>query len=173
VNVCVPTVMVPVRVAPLLEATENCTVPLPLPEAPLVIVTHGADVAAVQLQPDAAVTARDAFVAPPAPTFCDDGLIPIAHDPACVTVKVCVPTVMVPVRVAPLLAATENCTVPLPLPDAPPEIVIQGSAVALVQLHPEAEVTAMEAFVTPPVPTFCDDGLIPIAHDPACVIVNV
>jgi hypothetical protein len=58
VNGSPPIVSVAVRglVVPL-AATEYPTVPLPLPLAPLVIVTHGADEAAVHAQPPSAATA--------------------------------------------------------------------------------------------------------------------
>ena len=68
-KVCPATVSVPLRcVVPVLAAALNPTVPLPLPLAPLVTVSH--DVAlltAVQAQPVAAVTLVDP-VPPPAAT---------------------------------------------------------------------------------------------------------
>ena len=66
-------VSVPVRVPPLFASNAYCTVPLPFPEAPFVIVTHGVLAgAAVQLQPADAVTATVPVPAP-ADTVCDPG----------------------------------------------------------------------------------------------------
>ena len=60
-----PTVSVPERAAPVLAATVNATVPLPVPDAPPVTVSHPAFAVAVQVQvPADAVTATDP--APPA-----------------------------------------------------------------------------------------------------------
>jgi len=64
---------------------------------------------------------------------------------ACDTVKVCPPIVNVPVRAAPVFAATPNATVPLPVPDAP-LVTVNHAAFALAvhaQLFAEA-VTAIE-----------------------------
>jgi hypothetical protein len=49
--------------------------------------------------------------------------------------------VIVPVRWGPVLAATENCVVPLPLPLAPAVIVIQASLGVAVHAHPATVVT--------------------------------
>jgi hypothetical protein len=59
VNVWPATVNVPVLAAPLFDAMLNATDPLPLPEAPLVIVIHDAFDVALHAQPDAVVTAVD------------------------------------------------------------------------------------------------------------------
>ena len=48
VNVCPPIVIVPVRAAPVFAAAVNATVPLPVPDAALVTVSHGAFAVAVQ-----------------------------------------------------------------------------------------------------------------------------
>ena len=50
--------------------------------------------------------------------------------------------VMVPVRAAPVFAATLNATVPLPLPLAPAVTVIHAALPLAVQLHPSPAVTA-------------------------------
>ena len=55
----------PVRAAPLFEATLNATDPSPLPDAPLVIVIHDAFDAAVHAQPVPASTCT-VFEPPPA-----------------------------------------------------------------------------------------------------------
>jgi hypothetical protein len=50
-------------------------------------------------------------------------------------VVVAEPTVIVPLRAAPALAATLNATVPLPRPEGTDVIVIQGALLVAVQLH--------------------------------------
>jgi hypothetical protein len=50
VNVCPPAVIVPVLRGPVLAVTVNWTVPLPVPDAPLVIVIHESFAVAVQVQ---------------------------------------------------------------------------------------------------------------------------
>ena len=70
VNVCVAIVSVAVRAAPVLAVTLNATVPLPVPAAPEVTVSHGALLTAVHAQAAVVVT----FTVPgPAPegTVCD------------------------------------------------------------------------------------------------------
>ena len=110
VKVCPPIVIVPVRdVVPVLAATLYATVPLPLPVAPLVIVIHDALLVAVQLQLAPLVTPTVPVVAADDVRF--DAVGEIANvqgvAPACVTVKVCPPIVIVPVReLVPVLAAT-------------------------------------------------------------------
>ena len=56
VNVVTATVIVPLRAAPLFVPTENVTVPLPLPEAPCVMVMKPALLVAVHVQPVDVVT---------------------------------------------------------------------------------------------------------------------
>jgi hypothetical protein len=64
VNVCPPIVIVPVRAAAVFTSTVKATVPLPMPEAPLVTVNHAAFALAVQLHVFAdAVTATEPDVA--------------------------------------------------------------------------------------------------------------
>ena len=94
---------------------------------------------------------------------------------ACVTVKVCPPIVIVPVRAAPPLAAILKVTVPLPVPDPPPVTAIQGAFDVAVhaQSAPVDVVTA-----TLPVPAsaaaFLLDGLMEKLHAAAsCEIVKV
>ena len=57
-NVWPPTAIVPLRAAPVLAETLNATVPLPLPDAPFVIVIHGAPADAVHEHPLEAVTLK-------------------------------------------------------------------------------------------------------------------
>ena len=82
----------------VLAAALKPTVPGPLPLAPLVIVTHDAPLVAVQLQP--VVVPTDTKLLPP---FLDNdaevGVNVYEHGAAaCVTVKVLVPMVSVPMR---------------------------------------------------------------------------
>jgi hypothetical protein len=64
---------------------------------------------------------------------------------ACETVNVLPAAVTEPVRAAPEFAATVNETVPLPVPDAPLEIVIHAAFEAAVHAQLVAEaVIAME-----------------------------
>jgi hypothetical protein len=58
VNVWSATVIEPERAPPLVAAALNCTVPLPEPLPPAVIVIHGSWLAAVQAQPDPLVTPK-------------------------------------------------------------------------------------------------------------------
>ena len=77
---------------------------------------------------------------------------------AWVTVKVCPPAVIVPVRdVVAEFAATLNVTVPLPDPLAPPVIVIQLSLVDAVHAHPAPLVTVNDP-VPPPAATDSETG---------------
>ena len=58
VNVWPPIVSVPLRALPVFAAAVKATVPLPVPDAPLVTVSHGALAVAVHVQlPADAVTA--------------------------------------------------------------------------------------------------------------------
>lgn len=62
--------------------------------------------------------------------------------PACVTVNVCPPIVIVPIRwVAEVFAATVYETVPAPDPVAPLAIEIHDALLAAVQLQPVGAVT--------------------------------
>jgi hypothetical protein len=64
---------------------------------------------------------------------------------ACETVIVVPPTVRVPVRAAPVLAATLNWTLPFPLPVAPWVIEMKLALLTAVQAQPDEVVTAMLA----------------------------
>ena len=81
---------------------------MPVPLAPAPIVIHASLLVAVQLQPEAAVTVIEPLAASDDGRLFDVGAIVNVHEmPACVTVKVCPPIVIVPVRdEAPVLAAT-------------------------------------------------------------------
>ena len=74
------------------------TTPTPLPLAPAVIVIHADVLVAVQAQPEPAVTLTDPV--PPVAGDDPDGdpSVKVQGVPACVTVNVWPPAVMVPVR---------------------------------------------------------------------------
>ena len=110
-------VMAPVRaVAPVFAASEYATVPLPVPEAPPVMVIHGA--VAVAVHDPGAVT--DIVPLPAAADeFADEApsVTPLVAA-VCTTVYVLSPMVMVPVRaVEEVFGAAEKVAVPAPVPD--------------------------------------------------------
>jgi hypothetical protein len=110
VNVFPAIVIVPVRVLPVeFAVTEYPTAPFPPPLAPEVTVIQPSLLAAVQLQPEPAVTVT---VPVSAPEPCDRLVGEIAYVEAqsggCVTVNVLPAIVIVPVRVLPVeFAVTE------------------------------------------------------------------
>jgi len=149
VNVRPPTVNVPVRgVVSLLAATENCTVPLPVPEAPAVIDSHGTLAVAAHAQPVPANRFTDP-VALDALTDCELADREYVHGvddtPDCVTIKVWPAIVAVPVRAAedPFAAAVIP-TIPSPAPLAPAVIVSQEALVVAVHSQPSPACTVSE-----------------------------
>jgi hypothetical protein len=139
-----------------LAATLRPTDPLPVPDAPEVTVIHGAPLAAVHEQPAAVVTATVGVLAL-ASTFWLVGAIEYEHgatNAACVTVNVCVAIVSVPVRCAPVLAATLNATDPLPVPAAP-EVTVSHDGALLTAVHAHDA-----AVVTFTVPAPAPDGTV-------------
>jgi hypothetical protein len=143
---------VPPRAAPLLAATLNVTVPLPLPDAPLAIAIQSADARAVHAQPLRAVT----LIVPVPPLAGSDwfaGEIEKLHgEAACVTVNDFPATAIVPLRAAPGLAPTVNETVPLPFPIAPLVIEIHCCAFSVVAAVHEQLLPAVMVTFTVPVP---------------------
>jgi hypothetical protein len=166
-----------------LATAVNATVPLPVPDWPLPIVSHGTFAIAVHAQVAAdAVTATDPE--PPASAMLwPVGAIVKVHGggagaAAWVTVNVVPAAAIVPVRaLVPVLGETVNVTVPLPVPDCPPVMLIQATLVVAVQAQLAADaVTAIEP--EPPVSAmFCDDGEMDNVQAgggaAACVTVNV
>ena len=156
VNVSPATVSVPVRAEPVLASTLNLTMPLPDPvEAPTMVI-HDAFDAAVHAQPAVVVT----FVEPLPPVESTSWRVgEIAYvqgaggggagAAACDTVNVCPPAVKVPIRAAPVFAATVNATVPLPVPDVPLVSVIHATFDAAVHGQPLEVLTFVE-----PLPPF-------------------
>jgi hypothetical protein len=131
-------------------------VPLPLPDAPLVTVSHEALLAAIQAHPSGAVTATVSPVAPSAGADCAVGATPTAHPAAgggggvgegpveagsCVSVNTCPAIVSVPTRAAPPFGLTTNCCEPLPTPPLAPATVIHETSLEVVQAHPGGAVT--------------------------------
>jgi hypothetical protein len=148
-------------------ATVNFVVPDPLSVAPLVMVIHASFDRALQLHEDAdAVTATDPDP-PPSATSTLVGEIENVHGggaAACVTVKVFPATAMVPVRAAPVLAATVNATMPFPDPDAPDETTIQLATETAVHAQPAVVVTAIVP-LPPPATMFWPEGAIANVQD--------
>jgi len=122
VNVCVivtnwpATVSVPTRVAPVeLAATENVTVPLPLPLAPPVTVMNASLLTALHWQPAAPDTAT--VPGPPAlPIDCDVGVMVGGHVPVATTPPPTVSTTSFDATLVPqaFFAFTRTKYVPLP-----------------------------------------------------------
>jgi hypothetical protein len=99
VNVWPPTVTVPVRAAmPEFAAMLNATVPSPEPLAPEVMEIHDADGTAVHEQPARVSTLRLPLVAAAGTDVLTGETVNVQVCPACVTVNVCPPIVIVPTR---------------------------------------------------------------------------
>jgi hypothetical protein len=114
-------------------------------------------------------------------TFCDppdagtaivSGDTTALHPETCVTVNVCPPAVIVPVREALEFGATVNATIPGPLPLAPAVMPIHGTFEVAVHVHACDVFTAKEP--EPPAPGIvCPAAEIENAQPPLCVTVNV
>jgi hypothetical protein len=142
----------PVRAAPVFAATLKPTTPLPVPAAPDVTVSHTALLRAVHAHAAVVVT----FTVPVLTvegTFCAVGAIAYVHagggdggaaPAACDTVNVRFAIEMVPVRAAPVFAATENVTTPFPRPVGPDATVIHGASLATAQSHVLCDCTEMD-----------------------------
>ena len=166
-------VSVPVRVAPLLASKAYCTVPLPLPEAPLEMVTHGVLVgAAFQLHPSDAVTATDPVPAA-ADTVWDPGDSENVQPPPWLMVTVRPATVTVPDRALPVFAATVSCTEASPLPLALEEGTVIHAAFDVAVHRQPPPVFTDTLTVPPPLATFCCVGVTADVHDSAWLMVNV
>jgi len=136
-----------------LTLVENATVPLPVPEPPLVIVSHAALDVAVHAHDAADAVTANVPVPPLSATFWLDGEIVNVHvgggaaAAACDIVNVLSATVTVPVRAAPVFVATANATAPFPLPAAADVIVIHPAFDFAVHGQPALAVTANEPVV--------------------------
>jgi hypothetical protein len=125
-------------------ATVKPALPPPLPEAPLVIVTHEAALVAFQAQPLPVVTVTE----PVPPAAATDWLVEemeyVQEAPAWVRVNVDPAIVSEPVRlVVAVFALKLNPTVPVPEPEAPDVRLIQPLLLAAVHAHPAAVVTVL------------------------------
>lgn len=81
---------------------------------------------------------------------------------------------MVPVRKAPVLAATLNVTLPLPEPLAPDAMVIQIAFDVANQPHPVPAVTVTVPLVAADVVRSTETGeIVAVQGAPACVTVKV
>jgi hypothetical protein len=154
-------------------ATAKPADPLPVPLAPLVIVTHDTGDVADHAQPEGAVTVT-VPVPPPAAIDALDGEIVGVHVTAdCVTVNVFPPIVKVPVRDwFFVFAPMEKLDEPFPDPFAPAVTVIHVALLTVVHAQP-----VMALMVVDPDPpdalTVCDDGEIVGVHGaPASLTVN-
>ena len=79
-------------------------------------------------------------------------------DEPCTIVNVWTPTVIVPVRRAPVFGATSYETLPLPVPEEPDVMEIHATLLTAVHAHPEVAVTG----IVPEVPAaiaVTEDGL--------------
>jgi len=172
---------VPLRAAPLFAAAVTVTLPLPVPLAGPVIVSHGAfDVALHEHVAPVALVAVIAVVALPP----SGGALPLAGEIAnvhggggavCVIVSVRPATVMFPDRSPPPLAATLKATEPSPVPEVAPS-AIHGAALDAVHAQPACD----PAIATVPLPPAdgkdCADGVTVKVHGggaAACVTANV
>jgi hypothetical protein len=104
--------------------------------------------------------------------FCCCGEIENVQPPLWVTVKVCPPTVMVPVRCEPGFAAAVKRTVPFPLPVAPLAIVSQLALLFAVQAQPSPVLTSNDAD-EPPAAADADVEESENEHPCPWLIVNV
>src|SRR5262249_38119035 len=105
VKVCAATATAPRRSASVLAATTSSTVPLPDPLAPDAIPIQLALLDAFHEQPPGAVTPTGTLP-PLLPMFWFAGEMSYVQPTSCVTVNVCPPTAMGPVRDAPAFGAT-------------------------------------------------------------------
>ena len=137
-------------------------------------VIHESALDAVHGHAEGSVTATEPC-APLAGTDVDTGAnVAVQTTPACVTVNVCPPAVIVPVRLLRLVfAAIEYPTVPSPVPLAPDVMLIQEAEAVAFQVQPGSVSTLT-------VPVAASLGMEVLTGEsanvhvcPACVTVNV
>src|ERR1035437_2128483 len=135
--------IVALRVSPGLVPTVYPTDPFPVELAPLVMVSQGALLAALQGHPLTAVTTILPFVAGLL-TVMLGGAIASTVQADWFTVTLPPPIVIVAnLGVASLLGDTEMMTGPLPLPLDPEMIVAQELSLVAFHVHPFAAMTGM------------------------------
>jgi hypothetical protein len=158
-------VIVTLRAAPVFGLTETVTVPLPVPESPLVIEIHEEFSVAAHEHPAPAVIVTFTEKVPPvAPMFSLVGEMENAHAAAaCVIVATLVPMVSVAIREPPVFAPTVNATVPLPVPDAPLAMTIHVALGVAVHAH-WLPVSTDIVPLPPAVGTDCAPGLSVHVH---------
>jgi len=164
VNVCPATVRVPARdVASVFAATENCTVPLPVPDAPAVTDSQETLAVADHVQLAPVVTFTEPVVLD-APTDCEvadrEYVQDVGDTPDWLTVNVWPPIVAVPVRAADdPFAATAMSTTPSPAPLAPAVIVSHGAWLVAAHSQPPPACTVVETDPPPaPIDWLADDN---------------
>jgi hypothetical protein len=121
--------------------------------------THGTGADAPHGHPALVLTATEP-APPPSGTAWLAGLMLKVQPELWPTVNVRPAMVSVPLRAGPVVAATVNGTVPLPLRVPPLAIVSQGALLVAVHSHAAAAVTAT-APAPPVLATDCDSGLMP------------
>jgi len=145
VKVCPAIVSVPERAAAVLAAIANPTAPLPVPDAPLVTVSHGAFDAAVHVQVVAeAVTATFPDPAVSGTSWVVGAIVNEQGGggaPACDTAKVFPAIAIVELRaLKAVFTATLKLTVALPLPVLPAMLIHWALVVAV---HPQVGADAV------------------------------
>lgn len=143
----------------VLAVAEKVTEPLPDPLAPCGIVIQLVSLRAVHPHPLGALTL---LVPVPPAAWNEVGVVSTVYPhgvvPVCVTVTVCAPTVMAPLRVLEVeLAVTEKSSEPVPDPPAFDASTIHETLVLACQLHP-APVVIVSDPVPPPAPKECEAG---------------
>jgi hypothetical protein len=170
--------MVPVRAAPVFCATLKLTKPLPVPPVDAPNNSHAAFDVVVQAHAGAdAVTANEPLP-PVSANVCADGEIENVQGggggAACVTVNVCPAIATVPVRAAPVFAATVTATLALPVPLVRSTVIHAAPGVA-VQAHVGADAVTATGPDPPVSGTFWLAGAIENVHGggvaAACVMV--
>jgi hypothetical protein len=131
----------------------------PFPEPPaLPSVNHPALLEAVHEQPPGALTETVPLPPATATEVVVDVALNVHPTPACVTLAVWPPTVIVAVRLTDdVLASAVSETVPLPAPAPPAVILSQVALLDAVQEQPVAEVT-LSVPLPPPVGAGCVAG---------------
>ena len=151
------TVTVVERAAPVFGAADSVTLPLPLPDAPWLTVSHGAALWAVHEHPLGPVTLRRASPPPAGTDTVDGSTLNVQGAPCCVMSTRFWLTSTAPVRAAAaVFAAAAKVTVPGPWPFAPPVIVIHPAW--LVAVHEHSRLMLTETDPLPPSP----GGLSPV-----------
>ena len=142
------TVNVAVRTSPVFGVTLTATVPFPVPLAPEVIDSHDALVVADQVHSFIVATVNG----PAAPPFdAIEAVVGFTEYEQNAGLKswlietVCPAITSVPVRDAPLLAATLKVTVPLPLPLLRPVNEIHDALLLADHSHPDGAVIDVES----------------------------